>query len=127
MYWYALKDSTIDNKCLKITKKNHLIHSIRQRLIKDVKKQVWVLNLNESLWAKRLKKKKKEKYKYERLKVTKEILMFFHKNLLHRNNQNRNEKNKMIYTFSIVNDDAHMFDDLYLKFNENELNYLWKR
>ena len=92
--------------------------------MKSVKKQVQILNLDESLWAKRFKKEEKEKYEYERLKVAKGILMLFHENLLHRSSRNRNEKGRMIYTFSVVDGDAHMPDDSYLKSDEGELDCL---
>ena len=54
-------------------------------------------------------------YEYEALEVKKGTLIVFDGNLMHKSAPNRSEKNRMAYTFSVVEGGAHLPDDSYVK------------
>ena len=86
--------------------------------------------LEHPMWAtgRREMEEKEEKgsteYEFERLEVGKGTLVVLHGNLLHRSGRNRSGKGRMAYTFSLVDGNAEMPVDSYMRPDENEIDYL---
>ena len=64
-------------------------------------------------------------YKYQTLKVKKKILVLFHSNLMHKNEINNSEKNRIAYTFSIIKKDVKCSADSYMKPVKGNFVSLW--
>jgi Phytanoyl-CoA dioxygenase (PhyH) len=56
-----------------------------------------------------------KEYEYQPLEVKKGTLVIFHGNLMHTSGMNRSEKNRISYTFSVIDSDVECPDDCYMK------------
>ena len=73
------------------------------------------MDLKTPVWAKgtgggKVKDRESE-YEYLPLEVKKGSLVLFHGNLMHKSGINQSEKNRMAYTFSIVEGSEHCPED----------------
>jgi phytanoyl-CoA hydroxylase len=119
-FWYALEDATLENGCLRVAKGSHLPEPLRQRLIKGEDGQPKFQDLKTFLWAKGEQHRTgnevgQTEYEYQPLEVKKGTLVLFHGNLMRKIGMNQSEKNRIAYTFSIIDGDVECPDDSYMK------------
>ena len=118
-FWYALNDATVENGCIRVAEGSHLTEPLRQRLVKGEDGLPKFEELKTPLWASGALRTAHEavqtQYEYQPLEVKKGSLVLFHGNLMHTSELNRSEKNRVAYTFSIIDGDAECPDDSYMK------------
>ncbi|KAL8860246.1 MAG: hypothetical protein Q9178_003217 [Gyalolechia marmorata] len=121
-FWYALEDATMENGCLCVAPGSHLTTPLRQRLIKLDDGMPRFVDLETPLWAGGADKDTakgegavQRDDDYKALEVKKGSLILFHGNLMHKSGANKSEKNRMAYTFSIMDGRAQCPDDSYVK------------
>ena len=89
---------------------------LRQRLIGVDDGLPRFVDLETPLWVEGAAQGKiPEGYEYEALEVKKGTLIVFDGNLMHTRALNKREKNRMAYTFSVVDGGARLPDDSYVK------------
>ncbi|KAI4273896.1 MAG: hypothetical protein LQ337_004308 [Flavoplaca oasis] len=116
-FWYALEDSTLENGCLCVAKGSHLTTPLTQRLTKLDDGFPKFVGLKTPLWAQGVADKDKiapGEYEFEALEVKKGTLVLFHGNLMHKSEANMSDKNRMAYTFSIIDGRAECPADSYV-------------
>ncbi|KAL8778641.1 MAG: hypothetical protein Q9213_007331 [Squamulea squamosa] len=101
-FWYALEDANTENGCLEVAMGSHLTSPLRQRLVGCEDGVPRFVELDTPLWAKGSVGKMDGEYEYQALEVKKGTLILFHGNLMHRSGKNGSGRNRMAYTFSIV-------------------------
>ncbi|KAL9640755.1 MAG: hypothetical protein Q9164_000070 [Protoblastenia rupestris] len=118
-FWYALEDATIENGCLCVTGGSHLTAPLRQRLTKEDNGLPKFEDLEVPLWARGAHSSevdaRQTECKYQTLEVKKGTLVLFHGNLTHKSGTNKSEKNRIAYTFSIIEGNVECPDDSYMK------------
>ena len=112
----------MENGCLCVAPGSHLTTPLRQRLIKlddgmprfvDLETPLWAGGADEDTTKGQGAGPRDEEYKA--LEVKKGSLILFHGNLMHRSGANKSEKNRMAYTFSVIDGRAQCPDDSYVK------------
>ena len=92
---------------------------LRQRLTKEDDGLPKFQNLEVPLWVKGAHNPGvdagRTEYEYETLEVKKGTLVLFHGNVMHKSATNKSEKNRIAYTFSIIEGDLECPDDSYMK------------
>ena len=92
---------------------------LRQRLVHGDNGLPKFENLEEPLWAREVQNPgvdvEKTTDEYQPLEVKKGTLVLFHGNLLHKSEINKSERNRVAYTFSIIEGDVECPGDNYLK------------
>ena len=118
-FWYALEDATLENGCLCVAGGSHLTEPLRQRLVKSDDGLPKFEDLKAPLWARGAHSAGVEvgqtEYEYQALEVKKGTLVLFHGNLMHKSETNKSEKNRLAYTFSIIEGDVDCPTDSYMK------------
>ncbi|KAL8906254.1 MAG: hypothetical protein Q9171_006341 [Xanthocarpia ochracea] len=121
-FWYALEDATMKNGCLCVAPGSHLTTPLRQRLIKLDDGMPRFVDLETPLWAPGADGDTAngdvsgpQDDEYKALEVKKGSLILFHGNLMHKSGANKSEKNRMAYTFSIIDGRAQCPDDSYVR------------
>ena len=99
---------------------SHLTEPLRQRLIKSDDGLPEFVKLEAPLWAQGAHRAEVEvgqqtEYEYQALEVKKGTLVLFHGNLIHKSGTNKSDKNRIAYTFSIIEGDVECPDDSYMK------------
>ena len=120
-FWYALEDATLENGCLHVAAGSHLTTPLTQRLIKGDDGVPVFEDLAPPLWAEGAQEVDAEvrhvEPRYRALEVKRGTLVLFHGNLLHKSGLNTSEKNRLAYTFSIIEGEGGVKcpDDSFLK------------
>ncbi|SLM37744.1 Phytanoyl-CoA dioxygenase [Lasallia pustulata] len=115
-FWYALEDTTLENGCLCVALGSHLTEPLRQRLVTGKDGRPSFVDLAVPLWARGANAGVRQaEYEYQPLEVEKGTLVLFHGNLMHKSGVNKSEKNRMAYTFSVVEGSADCPDDSCMK------------
>lgn len=121
-FWYALEDTTIENGCLCVAAGSHLTTPLRQRCIRGENGLPTFVDVAQPLWARvshnassSSSNTEQTEYKYQALEVKKGTLVLFHGNLMHKSGANKSEKNRIAYTFSIVEGNVECPADTYVK------------
>ncbi|KAL8770613.1 MAG: hypothetical protein Q9209_003681 [Squamulea sp. 1 TL-2023] len=113
-FWYALEDANMENGCLEVAKGSHLTSPLRQRLVRGKDGVPRFVELDTPLWAKGSVGDIGGEYEYEALEVKKGTLVLFHGNLMHRSGKNGSGRNRMAYTFSVVEGGVECPEDSYV-------------
>ncbi|KAL8794976.1 MAG: hypothetical protein Q9195_002558 [Heterodermia aff. obscurata] len=117
-FWYALEDATLENGCLYVAPGSHLTTPLTQRLVAGDDGIPVFKDLPEPLWAKEAQNSGDETrnlpYEYQALEVTKGSLVLFHGNLMHKSAANKSGKDRVAYTFSIIEGGLEVPKDLYM-------------
>lgn len=118
-FWYALEDTTLENGCLCVAPGSHLTTPLKQRLISSDDGTPKYENLPTPVWAKEAPRSgvdaKQLSYEYHALKVRKGTLVLLHGNLMHKSAANKSGKDRVAYTFSIVEGRLEFPSDMYVK------------
>ena len=118
-FWYALEDTTLENGCLCVAPGSHRTTPLRQRLTQTEDGSSKFVNLATPLWAPGVRSSEANlgpmQYEYQALEVKKGTLVLFDGNLVHKSALNTSEKNRVAYTFNIIEGHAACPDDSYLK------------
>ena len=132
-FWYALEDATLGNGCLCVAAGSHLTEPLRQRLVRGNDGVPRFEDLDVPIWAKGVDVKgvvdnaehgREEERKYTPLEVRKGSLVVFHGNLMHQSAANRSGKDRMAYTFSVIEGQLGYADDGYLNVAGEEMERL---
>ena len=117
-FWYALEDATLENGCLYVAPGSHLTTPLTQRLAADDDGSPVFKDLPDPLWAKEAQKSRDHiqisSYDYRALEVKKGSLILFHGNLMHKSAANKSGKDRVAYTFSIIEGGLEVPKDLYM-------------
>ena len=118
-FWYALEDTTLENGCLYIAPGSHRTTPLRQRLTQTELGLPKFINLATPIWAQGVGNSENNggptKYQYHALEVKKGTLVLFDGNLMHKSAPNQSDKNRIAYTFNIIEGSAICLDDSYMK------------
>lgn len=81
-FWYALEDTTLENRCLCVAPGSHLTTPLKQRLIMGDNGMLRFEDLPSPSWAEGALRSEGDleqaSYKYQALEVTKGTLVLFH-------------------------------------------------
>lgn len=118
-FWYALEDATLENGCLRVAAGSHLTEPLRQRLVTGSNGQPTFKDLNGPLWARGADGSQVDAghtmYNYKPLEVKQGTLVIFHGNLMHTSEMNKSGRDRLAYTFSIVENGLECPEDTYMK------------
>lgn len=118
-FWYALEDTTPENGCLFVAPGSHRTTPLRQRLIQAELGLPKFVNLATPLWAQGVDGSETNvgptEYEYQALEVKKGTLVLFDGNLMHKSAPNQSDKNRVAYTFNIIEGSAACPYDSYMK------------
>lgn len=129
-FWYALEDTTLENGCLCVAPGSHRTTPLRQRLMRTELGLPKFINLATPLWAHGVgagsgsseitatppPPSTKSEHEYQALEVKKGTLVLFDGNLMHKSALNQNTtKDRVAYTFNIIEGSAACPEDSYMK------------
>ena len=132
-FWYALEDATLENGCLCVAAGSHLTEPLRQRLVggddgvprfEDLDIPVWAKGVDVKRVVDKAEHGREEERKYTPLEVRKGSLVVFHGNLMHQSVADRSGKDRMAYTFSVIEGQLGYADDGYLNVAGEEMDRL---
>ena len=116
-FWYALEDTTIENGCLMVVPGSHNTTPLRQRLVRGEKGLPRFVNLDTPVWRKGTMQGVKEVHveEYKALEVKRGTLIVFDGCLVHKSAANESEKDRVAYTFNVVEGGSASPDGNYIK------------
>ncbi|KAL8734983.1 MAG: hypothetical protein Q9166_001108 [cf. Caloplaca sp. 2 TL-2023] len=119
-FWYALEDTTLENGCLCVAQGSHLTSPLRERLVKEDDGLPKMEELAQPLWLESSpefgieSQAHKDEYEYQALEVKQGTLILFNGNLMHKSGGNQSRKDRIAYSFSVVEGKAKGLTDSYM-------------
>ncbi|KAI0134152.1 hypothetical protein BJ170DRAFT_608715 [Xylariales sp. AK1849] len=117
-FWYALEDATVENGCLSFLPGSHRWAPVKQRFVRiedgtgtDFIDTATSRFPNGDEYGESLGGNADENGEYKLGEVKAGSLVLIHGNLLHKSEKNTSQKGRIIYTFHVIEGQAHKYDE----------------